>query len=257
MGPTAVVRRHTARLPASLSIVFLVSATSACWAAEFKVATAEYTSQHIPLMKRLFEEARIPAQFSTYPAERSRQLLIHGDVDAEFYRQPSAIKEIASQVKLVGPLACVEVVAFVRANSNVDIASLEDLKKYRIGAPLGNRLPMEIASAARADAEIANDTALMRMLAAGRIDVVIETQRIGTANLQKLNLQEVIVRRGPVLTSPPSYLVLRNHLKEFAPQLQDAANRLISTGEWRKGYSATNKRLGLPPEAGISCLTKN
>lgn len=221
------------------------------------VSLAEYTSPYIPLVRRLLQDAGITAQFAVYPAERSRQMLISGAVQAEFFRQPAAVAELGSGMALIGPLVCVEVTAFVRTDSSVDAPTLEALKPYRVGVSRGNQLPLEAAQAAGLTVEVISPEALMPMLDKGRIDVALQTYRIGQQAIDKAGLSERLSQRGPMLVNRPSYLVIRRPLPPGAEaRLQASADHLIKTGEWQRLFAAANKQQGLPAAAGLSCLAK-
>lgn len=182
-------------------------------------------------------------------------MLLDGQIDGEFFRQSDAVQGIRDSATLIGPLTCVEVAAYVRADSGISIKGLSDLMGLRLGALRGNKLPAGIATAARADAELtATDEQLMRMLEANRIDVALQTRRIALATLKRLGWGNVIVQSGPLLANPPSYLVLRRQREIWSEKLQIAANALLDNGDWRRGYSEINISLGLPRDTGLSCI---
>ena len=211
---------------------------------------------YAPLVERLLSNAGFAMEITEQPAERALQMTYKGDVDGEFFRQPSAIASIRDQVLLIGPLACVELVAFVRTDSGIQIKSPNDLDNFRVAAPLGNKLAEQVSAQYQPKRRVVRETKLlMDMLMAERIDVAIESERIGLKAISDLELKGQIQRTGPLLTSVPTYLVLRRNLKDWGPRLQKALADMKSSGQWQAMFADISADNGFPRAVSLSCLS--
>jgi ABC-type amino acid transport substrate-binding protein len=239
----------------TLAMAALLSVTSIFAAEPFVLVAAPSGMIYAPLVERLLSNAGFTMELTEQPAERALLMTQKGEVDGEFFRQPSAIESIRDQVLLIGPLACVELVAFVRTDSGIQIKSPRELDNFRVAAPLGNKLAEQVSVQYQPARHVVRETKLlMDMLMAERIDVAIESERIGLKVINDLGLQGQIQRTGPLLTSVPTYLVLRRNLNSWGGRLQKAFAEMKSSGQWQKMFADISAANGFPRAVSQSCL---
>jgi ABC-type amino acid transport substrate-binding protein len=221
-----------------------------------RVSAGDFLAPQVPAVEALLREAGFQSEVRLAPAARSLLMLQNGEVDAEFFRQPGALAAFRDRVHLVGPLSCSTNYAFVSRGSSWPVEGLEDLRGRRIGVLNGNQLITGLLERAGMEHQLfASRDSMFQMLLHGRLDVVIEPERSGLTVLQQLGLTEHLEHRGDPLTDVPNYLVLRTHLREWGPRLDEAAARVLRTGLWHRWIGEANERLGIPRQVGLGCLT--
>jgi ABC-type amino acid transport substrate-binding protein len=239
------------------ALLAALSFASSLCAEPFKMVAAPSGMIYAPLIERLLSEAGFTMELSEYPAERALQMTLKGKVDGEYFRQPGAVESIRDQVLLIGPMTCIELASFVRTDSLIDIANAKYLSNFRVIAALGNKQAEQVSAQYQPQRTLIRTTEqMMSMLMAKHADVAIDSERIGLMAINTLGLQGQIQRTGPLLSSTPSYLVLRRHLQEWGPRLQKAFARMDASGEWQQMYADISAGQGLPRTVSQSCLHK-
>jgi len=208
-------------------------------------------------VSEILGRAGLKASIEYFPAERSLQMIERGKVDAEFVRAAPVVAPFADKITLVGPIACLEVVAFKRVSDGITVTNIKDLDKLRVAVPLASRFAAGFVEENDIHAErVMTHDNLFNMLDRSRFDVAVTGSVVGFFALKNLGLTEKIVQTGPVLRAEPMYLVLRNERKEWAPRIQAEFDKAINNDSWQATVGAINKAAGLPAHLGVSCLKK-
>ncbi len=208
-----------------------------------------------PLLLQLLEKAGLTADIRIYPVARALQMTAHGETDAEFARTRLAVAGFADKVRLVGPVACIDLAAFVRRDFPQASLTTADLAGLKVAVLESNRLAVHLAEQSAAQVQGVNNTeSLYRMLAAGRFDVVIDTSLIGQRKIVQLGLQESLRQASHLLISEPAYLVLRRRTEELGPPLQAALDEMMQSGQWQREFADVSESLGLPRQTSLHCL---
>ena len=233
----------------------LFGAANNAQAQQARVAVAEFLKPYANVLLEVMREAGFTPKVDYYPAERAFRLLQSGQVDLDFGRQAESVEDFKSQVRLIGPIGCVEVVAFVDRRRPLSVKTASDLKGRQVVAILGTKMSLRYLD----DAGIKYSTVAIRenayrMLELGRADVVIDISLSGLPVIKALRADQHLQIEGPVLATRPGYLVLRHHLDDWGPRLQTVYEAAWRSGKLLTLLASVNTSLGLPPGVGTSCL---
>jgi len=224
-------------------------------AQEIRISAAYSMQPFSPALEKVVRSAGFSPHITFYPGERSFRMLTNGDVDAEFTRTKPAIASIQEHVSLVGPIACVEGVAFSRTDGAIHISNVQDLQNLKVGIPSVHKTALIFSEKNRLNVEIVpKRESVFLMLNAGRIDVAIDARLDGHIVLQNEKLDGKISETGPVLFSEPTYMVINNRHKDWAARLQKTFDLVIRERSWQAAIGAINTTAGIPKDMGLTCL---
>lgn len=236
--------------------VVICGAPSLAISQPMQIAMQEQFRLYGALFEMLVKEAGFTPHIEYFPTERSMQMLLAGRVDAEPFRSKEALGDLADKVGWVGPVACSELQAFTRSDSNVTIRSLQDLAGKRILIPLGTRIAKNLTTKYSADVqEIANAESRYKMLNNNYADVVVDSAGIGYQTIRSLQLENRIGPSGVLLTSEPAYFVIRRDVETFTPSLDKTFKAMVKSGRWQRMFNdITVNTRKLPKDIGLHCL---
>lgn len=224
-------------------------------AQEIRVSAATSLQPYSPAFEEVLRLAGFSPKVSFYPGARSFKMLAGGEVDAEFTRTKTAIDSIKESVTLVGPIGCLEGVAFTRRESPIKVSGLTDLQSYKVGIPFTHRTALEYAKQKNLNVDVVTKReSAYEMLNVGRFDLVVDARLDGLTALKLQKLEGKIAETGPVLFAEPVYFVVNNLHREWAPRIQDAFDVAIRKGSWQEAIGAANVANGIPKNLGLTCL---
>ena len=245
-----IVLRHCR----TLAIMSLLHASIAS-AQEIRVSAKETLQTYRPAFEKVIRSAGFIPHFSFYPGERSLKMLQDGEVDLEYTRTKTAVSSISAVVTLIGPVGCIEGVAYTRSDSPIKIRGLTDLNSGKLVIPFIHKTAVEFAKNNRLDAEIVtNRESMFMMIMTGRFEIAVDSRLDGQVEIYKQKLNNKIIQNGPVLFSEPIYLAMNNIHRDWAPRVQKAIDEAIKNGSWQESVSEINIANGIPKDLGITCL---
>ncbi len=214
----------TLKLIPVLFILLFISSFSFAEELEFQLLTEDYPPYNMPkeetygdneteiigsatdVMKELFKRAKIKYQMETLPWARAYNNALNRKNNVVF--AASRTEEREKLFKWVGPIGENDWVLFSLANpktqvANIKINSLEDAKKYVIGAYKGDATSNYLHSFSYLKIEDSNlDINNQKKLQAGRIDLWASGKQLGKWYFKKNKINNIV----PVFTLKTSTL---------------------------------------------------
>ncbi|MFT3735100.1 MAG: transporter substrate-binding domain-containing protein [Rhodocyclaceae bacterium] len=237
------------------TLLLFCAATQPLAAEEIRVNVTDALRDYQPAVEALLREAGFQPSTRLYPSERSIRMLEAGDIDIEAFRIPSGVQALGKRVRLVGPAACASLLAFVRADS--DWKSVPgQLPAHRIGVMLGSRAAEEAALRQFGPdfKRVTTPAQLFQMLAADRIDMALEFDSIGFAQIHALQLDGQLRALHPPVRFIQAYLALRQHHDDWGPRIDKALARMLADGRWLKAMAAVEQARQFPQGMTTDCL---
>ena len=217
-----------------------------------RVSAPESLKMYEPLIAAVLTDAGTKPILGFYPASRSRLMFTSGAAEAEFFRIGSLSADYPPGVIFIGPLQSVRFGMFIRAaDPQLQGKPAEFLWQQTLGYVRGT-LAVEalIKSKNIAKVEIVERPAAVKMLLAGRMDVLIDSERLLLTELQETNTTGAIKLAATVLEEP-TYLLLHPKAKMLEPAIKEAVQRWLQSGRWQREYQRINKLNGLPPDMSL------
>lgn len=247
---------HAVRILPAFCLWLILALSGPVFAQKIIVAGSAQVKPYGTILIDLLTAAGFAPEVSYYPLERSFRMLQDGEIDLEFVRTAEAVEPFKQDVALIGPTGCIELTAFTRLNTPIKIRRPQDLAGRKVALFTGNRFAQLFLKANNISFEtIALKPSLYQMLAAGRIDIVVDQAVEGLFAIKSLQLEGEVGQNGNVLTSTPNYLVLRHHLSDWGPRIQNALDKAKASQQWHQQIRAVNQSMGLPANLILGCIT--
>lgn len=141
------------------------------------IADGAITGLSTDLLKTAFARAGLPAEMHLYPWLRAYRSALDKDNGCVYSTVRTPERE--ALFKWVGPIVHDDWVIFVPEDSEVRVASLADLKRYRTASTPGDALALYMRSQG-IPVEFTPTNGQLQMLMSGRIDFWATTQTRGT-----------------------------------------------------------------------------
>lgn len=195
----------------------------------YVVSYHDVTAPLVPLVRAIYAEMGIEAEFVLVPMERAVALTDRGDYDAEVSRVSDALTNYVNIVQTQEPLRTIELHAYVKKGSGIELQTAEDLQVYRIGMFRGAKLAEVFAvTEGLKPVESLSLETLAKMLDAGRFDVaLITTVQVAAYSEEILSVAE---RVGPVLSVSSAYHVLNKRNAGLVARFDEIVRAMRADG---------------------------
>ncbi len=181
------------------------------------------------LLAAIYQEAGLQLMVEPVPLARARLMALNGQVDGEVMRIHAYGDENPQLTRVEPSFFHIGVVACSLAGSKVSVQTLADLAQYRVGATRGiayvQRLTRDLPSVTLGQ----SPEQVLRMLAAGRVDVVLQTTNAAMQAVGMVGIKDPVV--SPELATYEVYNYLCSEFKSLAPRIGGATRRLMAHGE--------------------------
>lgn len=218
-----------------------------------QVVAPDSLTMYGPLVAAVLRDAGVKPVLNFYPTARSRHLFTSGAADAEFFRIASLPADYPADVITIGPLQSVRFGLFVRADDALrrtqpaDALWKQPLAYVRGTLALealvkGKNLQNEAAPVERASGA--------KMLLAGRVNVLLDSERLLLSHLGETStIGEIVL--GATVLEEPTYLLLHGKAKAFEPAIKASVRQWLDSGRWQREFKAINVKNGLPAEMSL------
>ena len=182
------------------------------------------TGMSTDVLRDMARRAHIEAEFALLPWKRA-MLTAQEDANTCVY---SAIRtpEREARYKWVGPLISDSLVLFARADRDIKIKSLEDVRAYMVGTYNGSlAIPLLDAKGVRIDVA-PDDLSNLKKLAIGRIDLWVASQSTGMYMAKRAGV--VTVKTAYVLGSGKDYEMYLACNKNLPDKTVNALNAILN-----------------------------
>jgi polar amino acid transport system substrate-binding protein len=190
------------------------------------------------IVTALVQQAGAAVRFEPQPWNRVQDLLERGEVDAafQFVGRPDRFEKYF----MIGPYRIGQTVFAARSDATIQMRGLEDLRGFRIGTIRGYTYgaAFDNATAFTKDAGAGDNGQLVRMLAAGRVDLIIGDRATLLHFARRDALQDRLHILQPPFAEVPRYIAVPRTRPQVAVRLEQA---LL---EWRRsgGLEAVLRR---------------
>lgn len=181
------------------------------------------------ILQRAYARAGLALHVEPLPAPRASQRLDAGLLDGEVARIGPYFEAHPALLRVGPPLMQVSLVAYVRADAGFTVRVVGDLRGRRVGIVRGLLQSQRLVAGLDRVTEVTSGTQLYRMLAAGRLDVVVDAPLNQRRHTAQLGLRNVVAQA--TLCEQPAYHGLHRRHAALAPRLAAALEAMQASGE--------------------------
>jgi polar amino acid transport system substrate-binding protein len=181
------------------------------------------------LLTEIYRRAGLHLQIDVQPAPRASLTALSDKADGELIRIASYGQTYPQLLRVDPSFYRVSVRAYSLPARAVSVQSRDDLKHYSLGSIRGMVYVQEMTEHHPALTLTQNPLQLFRMLAAGRIDVVLCTTQAAQSSIAELGLKDL--DSSPELARFELHHYLHMRRKDVAPRVAEVIRRLRDSGE--------------------------
>lgn len=182
------------------------------------------------IVAAMVKQAGAAVQFEPQPWSRVQDLLERGEVDAafQFVGRPDRFEKYF----MIGPHRIGHTVFAARSGRDIPVQDVNALRDYRIGAIRGYTYGPAFDNAPHLtrDTTAGDNLQLVRMLAAGRVDLIIGDREALTHFARQARLHAQMQVLQPVLSEVPRYIAVPRSRPGIAARLDKALTDLRRNG---------------------------
>ena len=182
------------------------------------------------IVAAMVKQAGAEVDFEPQPWSRVQDMLERGEVDAafQFVGRPDRFEKYF----MIGPHRLGQTVFAARNGRDISVRDVNELRGYRIGAVRGYTYgpAFDGASYLTKDTTAGDNLQLVRMLAAGRVDLIIGDREALTYFSRSAGLHARMQLLQPVLSEVPRYIAVPRNRPAIAARLEKALADLRSNG---------------------------
>lgn len=177
----------------------------------------------------VYARAGLELRVAVMPSPRASNEMDAGRLDGEAARIASYFDDHPLLVRVGPPLMSVEAVAYSRAGDETAVTDARSLHGRRVGVVRGILLTRQAVAGVPGVLEVGRGPQMYRMLAAGRLDVIIDTPVNHRLHTSRMGLANIVPRA--VLRSEPVYHGLHRRHEAIASRLQATLQTMRDSGE--------------------------
>lgn len=182
------------------------------------------------IVAAMVKQAGAEVDFEPQPWSRVQDMLERGEVDAafQFVGRPDRFEKYF----MIGPHRMGHTVFAARSGRDIPVQDVNALRGYRIGAIRGYTYGPAFDNAAglTKDTTAGDNLQLVRMLAAGRVDLIIGDREALTHFARQAGLHAQMQVLQPVLSEVPRYIAVPRSKPAIAARLDTALADLRRNG---------------------------
>lgn len=182
------------------------------------------------IVAAVVKQAGAEVDFEPQPWSRVQDMLARGEVDAafQFVGRPDRFEKYF----MIGPHRMGHTVFAARSGSNIPVQDVNALRGYRIGAIRGYTYgpAFDQATQLTKDTTAGDNLQLVRMLAAGRVDLIIGDREALMHFARQAGLHAQMQVLQPVLSEVPRYIAVPRSKPAIAARLEKALAELRRNG---------------------------
>lgn len=163
------------------------------------------------------------------PANSIENKLALGFLDGEILRIFDYGEGNENVVRVPTPYYQLETMPFIRKDSGVEVNTIEDLKKYRIGVVKGVKHTQKVTEGHPKVVMLSKTTQLLKLLEKGKVDVVLTNTIDGILALEKLKLDNVEPSENAIATEPLYHYLYKTNA-HLIPKVDNSIKELKASG---------------------------
>ncbi len=224
------------KLKLFFSLALLMAAQFITAQTPIKVSAPPGTEAYFPLVTAVYAEMGFKAEITVVPAERAFTDTNSGIYDAQIGAATSLLAAYPNLIATKEPLLEMYIQAWVKKGSPIAIASLEDLKKYKIGSMRGAKATENLITSLKLDAQTTlTDTpeSLAKMLDGARFEVGLIVSAVAAPLLAS-----TCTVANPKLVSVLTFHVYNKKNAALVPKFDATIKAMKADGRYQKLVSA-------------------
>ena len=178
------------------------------------------------LVEEAYRQLGHDTEFAYLPAERSVREVNRGKYDAELVRITGLENEFPNLVHVQEPVYTLQISAFVRSDSDIEIATWEDIGDRRVGYPRGYRI-LNIRTRGMNVIKTKDPETTVKMVKGGRMEIGFLLTSDAVALAEKLGGISVI--EPPIEESTLYHYVHVKH-RRLVPKLEEVLIEMNDSG---------------------------
>lgn len=182
------------------------------------------------IVAAMVKQAGAEVQFEPQPWSRVQDMLERGEIDAafQFVGRPDRFEKYF----MIGPHRMGQTVFAARPGRDIPVRDVDALRGYRIGVVRGYTYGPAFDGAAHLtkDATAGDNLQLVRMLAAGRVDLIIGDREALSHFARQAGLHAQMQVLQPVFSEVPRYIAVPRSKPAIAARLDKALAELRRNG---------------------------
>ena len=168
-----------------------------------------------------------------FPARRAETYAQSGGIDGEVMRIYEYGQHNPNLIRVPTPYYSVITTAFIRADSDIQLAAKEDLRQYTIAKVLGVRNSDLITRGIPNVSSQSDTKSIMKLLHEDFVDIAITNRVNGLLTIYQMDLDDIVYDPLP-LGELPLYHYLHKKHKHLVPLLDAQIKSMKETGELEK-----------------------
>lgn len=187
------------------------------------------------LLTKMFEINKVDYKLNVYPWARVLSSTDDNSLDVSIPWRAKA--ERFEKYHMIGPFTNIgsSYYFFQKKGSKHDWKEMSDLKGKTVGVVRGFSYPAEFEKDTSMIKETQDDTGtLVKMLLAGRVDLVISDEVVFKAEMEKQKLAGKIERTGKAIETTDRYIVVPKGKTEIADRITKMFNTFKKSKEYKK-----------------------
>jgi polar amino acid transport system substrate-binding protein len=182
------------------------------------------------ILRAVYRRLNIAVEFEDVPAKRALALSSAGELDGEVQRIANLARDYPTLVQVSPPINYIEPSVFT-TTLHFDVRGWNSIREYSIGIVRGvGSSEAGTRGMSRVTAATSMDN-VIRMLDAGRFDLVVTDLFSGLVAVKKLNLQSRIYPLSPPLQKIYIYHYLHERHRDLAGKVGKVIQDMEASGE--------------------------
>ena len=216
-----------------ICISMLATSLPACAQSVIKLARiADIPDQFVggEILRTVYARLNISIEFADVPGKRALALSSAGELDGEVHRIANLAQTYPTLVQISPPINYIEPSVFT-TTLRFDVNGWDSIRDYSVGIVRGvgsSEAGTRGMSRVTAATSLEN---MIRMLDAGRFDLVVTDLFSGRAAVRKLKLQSHIVALSPPLERIYIYHYLHQRHRDLARRVEAVVQEMDASGE--------------------------
>jgi polar amino acid transport system substrate-binding protein len=229
-----------------LSWLLLLGSFSACAAQTEQLKLA--ANEGLPVqwvaelvLREIYRRAGLQMSVEALPPSRASLVTLAGQKDGEVARVGSYQQQFPGLLRVEPAYYTITTAVYARSAMDRQFRSAEDLLPYRVGIIRGVTHAQQATRNHPALTEVANADQLFKMLAAQRVDVVLDTGLNGSLTLE--NGAFPGIKHSGIIASLELYHYLHPRHSRLASHIGSVISQLKASGELDKLVSAAEREV--------------
>ena len=193
------------------------------------------------IAREAFGRIGVDTKVTALPGERALLNANGGLDDGDLLRIPGLEKAYPNLIRIPAKVMDFEFVAFTRADSDIRINSLADLKPYTVAYVTGWKLYENLVKEAQEITTVRGLPELFTLLNMGRVDVVLAERWQGLWAARQIGV-EVSMQTPPFRVSD-MYIYLNQRHANLVPKVAEAIAQMKADGSFQRIVEETLKPL--------------